>query len=169
MSLVACGEANDTELATTRTGRAKKCRIKAGDRFSAPANEHRPALHPQARFGGQPPATRAALRPEMSGSGISHRWSEFSLFAVTGGRYQKIQRENRRVPPSHKVAVTGGFLAFHKNQRGGHFHPLGASRGVSFSSALTAAAILQRGGLLPLPPVKFCVAKQRIKVLEKNQ
>lgn len=74
------------------------------------------------------------------------QWSEFSLFAVAGDRYQKIQRENRHVPPSCKVAVTGGFQRFCGNQRGGHFLPPGVKSGVSFSSALTVAAILAGPG-----------------------
>ena len=82
----------------------------------------------------------------QSGSGLFHRWSEFSLFAVAGGRYQKIQREKRSVSPFCKVTVIGGFLPFHKNQRGGHFSPPGGKSGVSFSSALTAAAILAGQG-----------------------
>ena len=57
----------------------------------------------------------------MSGSGIFHRWSEFSLFAVAGDRYQEIQKENRSVSPFYKVTVMGSFLAFHRNQRGGLF------------------------------------------------
>ena len=87
----------------------------------------------------RPPASHTA---PQSGSGIFHRWSEFSLFAVAGGRYQKIQRENHSVSPFHKVAVTGGFQRFCRNQRGGHFSPPGVKSGVSFSSALTATAIL---------------------------
>ena len=91
----------------------------------------------------RPPASHTA---PQSGSGLFHRWSEFSLFAVAGGRYQEIQKENRSVSPFHKVAVTGGFLAFHRNQRGGQFSPPGVKPGVSFSSALTAAAILAGQG-----------------------
>ena len=87
----------------------------------------------------RPPASHTA---PQSGSGLFHRWSEFSLFAVAGGRYQKIQREKRSVSPFCKVTVIGGFLPFHKNQRGGHFSPPGGKSGVSFSSALTATAIL---------------------------
>jgi hypothetical protein len=83
----------------------------------------------------RPPASHTA---PQSGSGLFHRWSEFSLFAVAGDRYQEIQKENRSVSPFHKVAVTGGFLAFHRNQRGGQFSPPGVKPGVSFSSALTA-------------------------------
>ena len=100
----------------------------------------------------------------QSGSVLFHRWSEFSLFAVAGGRYQEIQKENRSVSPFHKVAVTGGFLEFHRNQRGGQFSPPGVKPGVSFSSALTAVTMLAGpgGGIR-----RFCVAKQRIKVLEK--
>ena len=93
---------------TTRTGGAKKVQDKG-----------RGALT-------RPPASRTA---PQSRSAISLRWSEFSLFAVTGGRYQKIQRGNRSVPPSHKVAVMGGFLAFHRNQCGGHFSLPGVKPG----------------------------------------
>ena len=82
----------------------------------------------------------------QSGSGLFHRWSEFQLFAVAGGQYQQIQRENRHVPPFHKVAVTGGFPEFHGSQCGGHFLPPGGKSGVSFSSVLTAAAILAGQG-----------------------
>lgn len=91
----------------------------------------------------RPPASHTA---PQSGSGIFHRWSEFSLFAVAGGRYQKIQREKRSVSPFCKVTVIGGFLPFHKNQRGGHFSPPGGKSGVSFSSVLTVAAILTGPG-----------------------
>ena len=159
----------------------------------------------------RPPASHTA---PQSGSGLFHRWSEFQLFAVAGGRYQKIQRENHSVSLFRKVAVTGGFPEFHGSQCGGHFLPPGVKSGVSFSSALTAAAILagQGGGIynfqkehhakrkikfaLQTSPkahqlveamcpwnncrpqsegwsvitrtlFKFCVAKQRIKVLEK--
>ena len=110
----------------------------------------------------RPPASHTA---PQSGSGLFHRWSEFSLFAVAGGRYQKIQREKRSVSPFCKVTVIGGFLPFHKNQRGGHFSPPGGKSGVSFSSALTAATMLAGpgGGIR-----RFCAAKQRIKVLEKS-
>ena len=75
----------------------------------------------------------------QSGSGLFNRWSEFSLFAVAGGRYQKIQRENHSVSPFRKVAVVGGFQRLCRNQCGGHFSPPGVKSGVSFSSALTAA------------------------------
>ena len=159
----------------------------------------------------RPPASYTA---PQSGSGIFPRWSEFQLFAVAGGRYQQIQRENRSVPPSHKVAVTGGFPEFHGSRCGGHFSPPGGKSGVSFSSALTATAksvgqggdiydfqkehhakrkikfALQtspkahqlvetmcprnncrlqseRWSVITRTPFKFCVAKQRIKVLEK--
>ena len=110
----------------------------------------------------RPPASHTA---PQSGSGIFHRWSEFSLFAVAGGRYKKIQREKRHVPPFHKVAVTGDFQRFHGSQRGGHFSPPGVKSGVSFSSALTdtAKSANQGGGIR-----RFCAAKQRIKVLEKS-
>ena len=110
----------------------------------------------------RPPASHTA---PQSGSGLFHRWSEFQLFAVAGGQYQQIQRENRHVPPFHKVAVTGGFPEFHGSQCGGHFLPPGGKSGVSFSSVLTAAAksANQGGGIR-----RFCAAKQRIKVLEKS-
>ncbi len=42
MSLAACGEANDTEFATTRTGGRKKCRIKRGGRKRPSARETPP-------------------------------------------------------------------------------------------------------------------------------
>ena len=100
-------------------GGRKKCRIKAGGRLRAP------------------PASHTA---PQSGAGLFHRWSEFSLFAVTDGRCQKIQRGNRLVSASHKMAVTGGFPEFHGSQCGGHFLPPGGKSGVSFSSVLTAAA-----------------------------
>ena len=109
----------------------------------------------------RPPASHTA---PQSGSGLFHRWSEFSLFAVAGGRYQKIQRENRHVPPFHKVAVTGGFQRFHGDRCGGHFSPPGVKSGVCFSSALTAAVFSAGpGGDI----LKYCAAKQRIKVLKK--
>ena len=91
----------------------------------------------------RPPASHTA---PQSGSGIFHRWSEFSLFAVAGGRYQEIQRENRSVLPFHKVAVAGGFQRFCGNQCGDHFSPPGVKSGVNFSSALTAAVILAGQG-----------------------
>ena len=100
-------------------GGRKKCRIKAGGRLCAPL-----------------PASHTA---PQSGSGLFHRWSEFQLFAVADGRCQKIQRGNRLVSASHKMAVTGGFQKFCGSQRGGHFSPPGVKSGVSFSSALTAA------------------------------
>ena len=82
----------------------------------------------------------------QSGSGIFHRWSEFSLFAVTGGQKLKNQGENRLISAFRKVAVTGGFQRFCGNLCGGHFSPPGGKSGVSFSSALTAAAILAVSG-----------------------
>ena len=100
-------------------GGRKKCRIKAGGRLRAP------------------PASHTA---PQSGAGLFHRWSEFSLFAVTDGRCQKIQRGNRLVSASHKMAVTGGFQKFCGSQRGGQFSPSGVNSGVWFSSVLTAAA-----------------------------
>ena len=110
----------------------------------------------------RPPASHTA---PQSGSGLFNRWSEFSLFAGAGGRYQKIQRENHSVSPFRKVAVTGGFQKFCGNRCGGHFSPPGGKSGVSFSSALTAATMLadSGGGIR-----RFCAAKQRIKVLEKS-
>ena len=143
MSLAACGEANDTEHVTTRTGGSKKVQDKAR--------------------GSQAPLHAGNTAPQ-SGSGLFHRWSEFSLFAVAGGRYQQIQRENLSVSPFRKVAVTGGFQKFCGNRCGGHFSPPGVMSGVSFSSVLTAATMLAGpgGGIR-----RFCVAKQRIKVLEK--
>ena len=91
----------------------------------------------------RPPASHTA---PQSGSGLFHRWSEFQLFAVVGGRYQEIQKENLSVLPFHKVAVAGGFQRFCGDQHGGHFSPSGIKSGVSFSSALTAAAILAGQG-----------------------
>lgn len=91
----------------------------------------------------RPPASHTA---PQSGSGLFHRWSEFSLFAVAGGRYQKIQRENLSVSPFRKVAVTGGFQRLCRNQCGGHFSLSGVKSGVSFPSVLTAAAILAGQG-----------------------
>ncbi len=85
---------------------------------------------------------RAGNTALQSGSGIFHRWSEFSLFAVTGGQKLKNQGENRLISASHKMAVTGGFQKFCGSQRGGHFSPPGGKSGVSFSSVLTATAIL---------------------------
>ena len=82
----------------------------------------------------------------QSGSGIFHRWSKFQLFAVAGGRYQEIQKENRSVSPFCKVTVMGGFLVFHRNQRRGHFSPPGVKSGVNFFSALTATAKLAGQG-----------------------
>ena len=91
----------------------------------------------------RPPASHTA---PQSGSGLFRRWSEFSLFAVAGGQYQEIQKENRSVSPFCKVTVTGGFQRFCRNLRGGHFLPPGVKSGVSFSSALTATAILAGPG-----------------------
>ena len=91
----------------------------------------------------RPPASHTA---PQSGSGLFYRWSEFSLFAGAGGRYQKIQRETHSVSPFYKVAVVGGFPKFHGSQRRGHFSPPGVKSGISFSSALTAAAILAGQG-----------------------
>ena len=91
----------------------------------------------------RPPASHTA---PQSGSGLFHRWSEFSLFAVAGGRYQQIQRENLSVSPFYKVTVIGGFQRFYGSRCGGHFLPPGVKPGVSFSSALTAAAILAGQG-----------------------
>ena len=91
----------------------------------------------------RPPASHTA---PQSGSGIFHRWSEFSLFAVAGGRYRKIQRENLSVSPFRKVAVVGGFSEFRRSRCGGHFSPPGGKSGVSFFSVLTAAAILAGQG-----------------------
>ena len=100
MSLAACGEANDTELVTTRTGGSKKVQDRGwGSLMRLPASHTAP----------------------QSGSGIFHRWSEFSLFAVAGDRYQEIQRENRSVLPFHKVAAAGGFPEFHGSRYGGQF------------------------------------------------
>ena len=91
----------------------------------------------------RPPASHTA---PQSGSGIFHRWSEFSLFAMAGGRYRKIQRENLSVSPFRKVAVVGGFSEFRRSRCGGHFSPPGGKSGVSFFSVLTAAAILAGQG-----------------------
>ena len=85
----------------------------------------------------RPPASHTA---PQSGSGIFHRWSEFQLFAVAGGRYQQIQRENLRVSPFRKVAVVGDFPEFYGSRCEGQFSPPGVKSGVSFSSALTATA-----------------------------
>ena len=91
----------------------------------------------------RPPASHTA---PQSGSGIFHRWSEFQLFAVAGGRYQEIQRENLSVSPFCKVAVVDGFPEFHGSRCGGHFLPPGGKSGVTFSSALTATAKLAGPG-----------------------
>ena len=58
----------------------------------------------------------------------------------------KNQGENRLISAFRKVAVTGGFQRFCGNRCGGHFSPPGGKSGVSFSSALTAAAILAGQG-----------------------
>ncbi len=76
---------------TTKTGGRKKCRIKAGGRFGAP------------------PAVNTA---PQSGSGLFHRWSEFQLLAVAGGRKQEIQSGKRLISGFPEVAVSGGFGAF---------------------------------------------------------
>ena len=76
----------------------------------------------------RPPASHTA---PQSGSELFHRWSEFLLFAVAGGRYQEIQRENRSVLPFRKVAVQVVFIDFAR-----------ISAGVSFSAALTTTTIL---------------------------
>lgn len=124
-------------------GGRKMCRIKAGGRFGAP------------------PASHTA---PQSGSGLFHRWSEFSLFAGTGGRKSKSQRGNCLVSAFRKVAVTGGFQRFCGDQRGGHFSSPGVKPGVCFSSALTAAVFSAGpGGDI----LKYCATKQRIKVLKK--
>ena len=78
----------------------------------------------------------------QSGSVLFHRWSEFQLFAVIGGRYQQIQRESLSVSPFYKVTVIGDFQRFYGSRCGSHFSPPGVKSGGSFSSALTAAAIL---------------------------
>lgn len=75
----------------------------------------------------------------QSGSGLFHRWSEFQLFAGTGGRKSKSQGRNSPVSTFRKVAVTGGFQRFCGDQRGGHFSPPGVKSGVCFSPAHTAA------------------------------
>ena len=82
----------------------------------------------------------------QSGSGLFHRWSEFQLFAGTGGRKSKSQERSSPVSTFRKVAVTGGFQRFCRNQRGGHFSPPGVKSGVYFSSHLTTIAILTGPG-----------------------
>ena len=109
----------------------------------------------------RPPASHTA---PQSGSGLFHRWSEFQLFAVAGGWKLKNQGENRLISAFRKVAVTGGFRDFSGDQRGGHFSPPGVKSGVCFSSAPTAAVFSAGpGGDI----LKYCAAKQRIKVLKK--
>ena len=125
MNLAAHGEANDTELVTTRTGGAKKVQDKAR--------------------GSQAPLHAGNTAPQ-SGSVLFHRWSEFLLFVVASGRYQEIQRENRSVLPFHKMVVAGGFQRFYGDQCGGHFLPPGVKSGVCFSSAPTAAVFLAGPG-----------------------
>ena len=102
-------------------GGRKKCRIKAGGRLRAPL-----------------PATP----PRNAGRGFSIGGRFYPLLAVPGGRNEEKQRKNRPVSTFSKVAVTGGFQRFSRNQRGGHFSPPGVNSGVSFSSALTATAKL---------------------------
>ena len=108
-----------------------------------------------------PPASHTA---PQSGAGLFHRWSEFQLFAGTGGRKPKRQGRNSPVSTFRKVAVTGGFQRFCGDQRGGHFSPPGVKSGVCFSPAHTAAVFSAGpGGDI----LKYCAAKQRIKVLKK--
>ena len=65
----------------------KKSGIKAGVSGGASGRSHLPALRPQARFGGQPPAVRAALRPEMCGSlrgfAVYQKWGQNPSGAIT--------------------------------------------------------------------------------------
>ena len=74
-------ETRDVELATTTS------RINAGVAGGASGRSHLPALRPQARFGGQPPAVRAALRPEMCGSlqgfAVYQKWGQNPACAIT--------------------------------------------------------------------------------------
>ena len=55
------GKMRDMELVTTKSW------IKTWGHRPSFHLAHLPALRPQARFGGQPPAVRAALGPEMCG------------------------------------------------------------------------------------------------------
>ncbi|USF27089.1 hypothetical protein N510_002023 [Firmicutes bacterium ASF500] len=99
----------------------KKCRIKAGGRLRVP----RPATPPR----------RAGRRFSIGGRNFN-----FLLWQVVG------ISENLIVSPFYKVTVIGGFQRFYGSRCGGHFLPPGVKPGVSFSSALTAAAILAGQG-----------------------
>ena len=65
----------------------KKSRINAGVSGGASGWSHLPALRPQARFGGQPPAVRAALRPEMCGQlrefWVYQKWGQKQAAGIT--------------------------------------------------------------------------------------
>ncbi len=102
-------------------GGRKKCRIKAGGRLRAP---------------------RPATPPRRAGRGFSigGRNFNFLLWQVVG------ISENLSVSPFYKVTVIGGFQRFYGSRCGGHFSPPGGKSGVSFSSVLTAAAILTGPG-----------------------
>ena len=113
MNLAACGEANDTEFATTRTGGAKNVQDKGRGSLTRP---------------------RPATPPRRAGRGFSigGRNFHFLLWQVA------VNEENR----GKTVSFTGGFQRFCGDQRGGHFSPPGVKPGVSFSSALTTTTIL---------------------------
>ena len=75
-----------------------------------------------------PPASHTA---PQSGSGFFRRWSEFLLFAGTGGRKSKSQGRNSLVSAFRKVAVTGGFRGFQRGlARGSFFTPWGQAGGL---------------------------------------
>ena len=87
----------------------------------------------------RPPASHTA---PQSGSGLFHRWSEFLLFAGTGGRKSKGQRGNRLIPAFRRVAVTGGFRGFQRGSaRGSFFIPWGQAGGL-FQLSLYSRRVL---------------------------
>ena len=109
MSLAACGEANDTEFATTRTGGSKNVQDKGRGSLT------------------RPPASHTA---PQSGSGIFHRWSEFLLWQVA------VNEENRGKTVSFhhftRWLSQVVFRDFAEISAGVIFHPLGSNRGLVF-------------------------------------
>ena len=125
-------------------GGRKMCRIKRGGR--------------------KRPSTRGTT-PRRAGRGFSigGRNFHFLLWQVVG--ISKSREKTSVFRHSVRWLSQVVFRDFSGDQRGGHFSLPGVKSGVSFSSVLTAATMLadSGGGIR-----RFCVAKQRIKVLEKS-
>ena len=118
--------ANSAQLKVAgEPGGRKKCRIKAGGRLRV---------------------LRPATPPRRAGRGFSIGGRNFNFLLWQVVSISKFREKTSVFRYSARWLSQVVFRDFSGDQRGGHFSPPGVKSGVSFSSVLTAAAILAGQG-----------------------